>query len=62
MSVSEPLELLPLHLLIGRGLWMPKDLNWWIGLIFAFGSALFVAGSVRVIGNSLGVSSSPTRT
>ena len=54
LSVFEPLELLPLHALIGRGLWMPKDLNWWIGVIFAFGSALFVAGSVRVIESSLG--------
>ena len=50
----EPLELLPLHVLIRLGLWMPKDLNWWIGVIFAFGSALFAAGSVRVIGTSLG--------
>jgi hypothetical protein len=34
------LELLPIHVLIRLGLWMPKDLNWWIGVIFAFGSAL----------------------
>ena len=54
LSVFEPLELLPLHVLIRLGLWMPKDLNWWIGVIFAFGSALFAAGSVRVIGTSLG--------
>ena len=39
LSVFEPLELLPLHVLIRLGLWMPKDLNWWIGVIFAFGSA-----------------------
>jgi hypothetical protein len=29
-----------------RGLWMPQQLNWWIGVIFALGSALFMLGSV----------------
>ena len=28
---------------------MPNDLNWWIGMIFAFGSALFVADSAVAI-------------
>ena len=46
--------MLPLHVLIRHGLWIPKDLNWWIGVIFAFGSALFAAGSVLTIGASLG--------
>ena len=46
--------MLPLHVLIRRGLWNPKDLNWWIGLIFAFGSALFVAASVLTIGSRPG--------
>ena len=59
LSVFEPLEVLPLHVLIRFGLWLPKDLNWWIGVIFAFGSALFVAGSVRAIGTSLGRLQSP---
>src|SRR6516164_1161011 len=59
LSVFEPLELLPLHVLIRRGVWMPKDLNWWIGVIFAFGSALFAAGSVQAIGASLGRLQSP---
>jgi hypothetical protein len=54
LSVFEPLEALPLHVLIRLGLWIPKDLNWWIGVIFAFGSALFAAGSVLTIGTSLG--------
>ncbi|MBF2097426.1 MAG: hypothetical protein IGQ88_03480 [Gloeomargaritaceae cyanobacterium C42_A2020_066] len=26
-------------------LWMPRQLNWWIGLIFALGSLLFILGS-----------------
>ena len=38
---------------------MPKDLNWWIAVIFAFGSALFAAGSVQAIGASLGRLQSP---
>ena len=50
LSVLEPLELLPLHVLIRLGLWIPKDLNWWIGVIFAVGSAHFVVGSVLAIG------------
>jgi len=29
-----------------RGLWMPWELNWWIGVIFAAGSFLFALGSV----------------
>lgn len=29
-----------------RSLWMPDKLNWWIGIIFALGSSLFVVGSV----------------
>lgn len=29
-----------------RSLWMPRDLNWWIGVIFALGSFLFGLGSV----------------
>ena len=29
-----------------RSLWMPWELNWWIGIVFAFGALLFMAGSV----------------
>ncbi len=29
-----------------RSLWMPKKLNWWIGVVFAAGSFLFGLGSV----------------
>ena len=54
LRVFEPLEVLPLPVLIRLGLWRPRDLNWWIGTIFAFGSALFAAGCVRAIGTSLG--------
>lgn len=27
-------------------LWQPRELNWWIGFVFAMGSALFAIGSV----------------
>jgi hypothetical protein len=54
LRVFEPLQLLPLPVLIRLGLWRPRDLNWWIGVIFAFGSALFAAACVRAIGTSLG--------
>ncbi len=27
-------------------LWMPRELNWWIGVVFAVGSSLFATGSV----------------
>jgi hypothetical protein len=29
-----------------RSLWMPRQLNWWIGVVFALGSSLFLLGSV----------------
>jgi len=29
-----------------RSLWMPWELNWWIGIVFALGALLFMAGSV----------------
>jgi hypothetical protein len=32
-----------------KSLWMPKKLNWWIGLVFAIGSSLFMLGSVLSI-------------
>jgi len=37
----------------GRGvlatLWAPGQLNWWIGLVFAIGAALFMSGCVLVL-------------
>ena len=29
-----------------RGLWLPRQINWWIGVLFALGSVLFALGSV----------------
>lgn len=29
-----------------HGVWQPRDLNWWIGTVFALGASLFLLGSV----------------
>ncbi|MEM0914726.1 MAG: hypothetical protein AAGK09_08960 [Planctomycetota bacterium] len=34
-------------------LWMPGDLNWWIGAVFAIGSTLFATGGVLTLNPSL---------
>lgn len=34
-------------------LWKPQDLNWWIGLIFAFGASFFMLGSLLCLFPSL---------
>ena len=31
---------------LARCLWSPRQLNWWIGVIFAVGSILFATGSI----------------
>lgn len=37
-----------------RCLWMPRQLNWWIGGVFALGSLLFMLGSALVLVPDLG--------
>jgi hypothetical protein len=32
--------------LLVRAAWMPRELNWWIGIVFAVGASLFALGSV----------------
>ena len=32
--------------LLRRCLWMPRQLNWWIGIVFAIGAILFALGSL----------------
>lgn len=36
-----------------RCLWMPQQLNWWIGVVFAAGSLLFLLGSVLSLAPAL---------
>ena len=40
-------------LLILRGTWMPRELNWWIGVVFAIGASLFALGCVLFLVPSL---------
>jgi hypothetical protein len=49
LRVFEPLERRPLHVLLLIALWMPQNLNWWIGSVFALGATLFALGSVLVL-------------
>lgn len=38
---------------LATSLWMPRQLNWWIGVIFAFGASLFALGCVLFLYPSL---------
>jgi hypothetical protein len=49
LGFIEPLEVHPLRVLFRLGLWMPGELNWWIGTVFALGSALFALGSLLAL-------------
>lgn len=51
----EPEALLRVFL---RCLWMPGELNWWIGIIFAIGSTCFAMASLYLLCPALGVTSS----
>lgn len=42
----ELIEAARLFDLIVRGLWLPGELNWWIGVVFAFGASLFAVASL----------------
>ena len=39
-------KLLTVSAVLLRCMWMPQQLNWWIGIVFAAGSLLFLLGSV----------------
>lgn len=39
--------------LILRAAWMPRELNWWIGIVFAIGASLFALGCVPFLVPSL---------
>lgn len=39
--------------LLLRSAWMPRELNWWIGTVFALGSALFATASVLSLAPAL---------
>ena len=50
---TESDKLLTLSAMLLRCLWMPKQLNWWIGVIFAIGSLLFMLGSILSLESGL---------
>ena len=39
-------KLLSIGVELRRCFWMPQEMNWWIGIVFAAGSVLFLLGSV----------------
>jgi hypothetical protein len=39
--------------LILRATWMPRELNWWIGIVFAIGASLFALGCVLFLAPSI---------
>lgn len=39
--------------LILRSTWMPRELNWWIGIVFAIGASLFAVGCVLFLAPSI---------
>ncbi|MEM8603667.1 MAG: hypothetical protein AAGF24_07505 [Cyanobacteria bacterium P01_H01_bin.121] len=45
-GLSKPQKRHPIATLVWQCLWLPQTLNWWIGIIFALGANLFIAGSV----------------
>jgi hypothetical protein len=51
---SRPTWSVGLRLLVSA-LWMPRQLNWWIGVIFAVGSSLFALGCLLFLYPSLAV-------
>ena len=48
--------------LLVRCLWMPGELNWWIGTLFAFGSLLFALASVLLLSPELAATLSQSST
>ncbi len=53
LPVREPESLLRFEIELLRCLWMPRELNWWIGSVFALGSLLFLIASWLFLDPSL---------
>ncbi len=53
-----PGELIAIRELLGRCLWQPRNLNWWIGAVFALGSLFFLIGSVFFLAPKLAADAS----
>jgi len=46
LPFKEAGKLLSIGMELRRCFWMPQEMNWWIGIVFAAGSVLFLLGSV----------------
>jgi len=46
---TEPRETITVGAHVLQCLWMPRQLNWWIGVVFALGALLFMLGSVLAL-------------
>ncbi len=53
LLVSVPGKTVRIGLLLQRCLWMPQQLNWWIGIVFAVGASLFMLGSMLSLAPTL---------
>ncbi len=53
LSRVEPGRSVKVWVMLLRCLWMPQQLNWWIGVVFAAGSLLFLLGSVLILAPAL---------
>ncbi len=45
LPIRELESVLRVEIVLLRCLWMPRELNWWIGSVFALGALLFLIGS-----------------
>jgi hypothetical protein len=59
---AEPGKAVAVGATLLRCLWMPRQLNWWIGVVFATGSSLFLLGSVLSLAPVLARKWSPEAT
>jgi len=53
LRTAEPGKAVAVGAIRLRCLWMPRQLNWWIGVVFAAGSSLFLLGSVLSLAPAL---------
>ncbi|MGB8332301.1 MAG: hypothetical protein WCE62_19410 [Polyangiales bacterium] len=53
LATAAPGEATPLGEVLLRSLWMPWHVSWWIGVVFALGSSLFIVGSTLSLAPSL---------
>jgi len=49
LGVGKPDQATSIKSILLRSLWLPLQLNWWIGILFAAGSLLFILGSILTL-------------